>query len=56
VINVRRRQDKPSCGILWDFITADMMNQMPILKRLEALLKAHQEQPPASDVSAPSNL
>jgi hypothetical protein len=54
VINVRRRQAKPSCGILWDFIFADMMDQMPILKRLEAILKADQEQPPASDVSTPS--
>jgi hypothetical protein len=53
VINVRRRQAKPSCGILWDFITADMMDQMPILKRLEVLLKAHQ--PPATDVSAPDS-
>jgi hypothetical protein len=56
VINVQRRQAKPTCRILWHFITADMMDQMPILKRLEVLLKAHQEQPPASGVSGVSTL
>ena len=36
VINVRRRQTKPSCGILWDQITDEMLQQMPILTKLRS--------------------
>ncbi len=36
VLNVVRRQAKPSCGVLWDLVTEDMLLQMPILTRLQS--------------------
>ena len=35
VINVRNPLDKPSCGVLWDQVTQQKLNEIPVLKKLK---------------------
>ena len=35
IINVRNRLKKPMCGVIWDHVTQDKIDEIPILKMLK---------------------